>query len=277
MSMTASWRERDLEEALRAELAAIEPQRSCCRAAARAGLGAAARGRARNAAVARLAVRLEGDPARGGPPTGDGTASDDGADGGLGWPVEGWDALRDHCRVAWLRSRFLATASVSVSGRATHVEFVLPEPEADVLAARLSASGFPAASRVRRGRAVVTWKSTEIVLGFLRACGASAAVLELESRLVTRQLRSHLNRVLNAETANLKRSVATAARQLAAIDTLESRGDLATMPDVERAVALERRASPEASFSELALRLGYSRARVQRALERLEATARRPA
>ena len=49
---------RDLVEAVRAELAAIDPPRDCCRAAERAGLGDAARGRARSPVVARLAVRL---------------------------------------------------------------------------------------------------------------------------------------------------------------------------------------------------------------------------
>jgi hypothetical protein len=271
---TGSYPERDLEEALRAELAAIELQRTCCRSAARAGLGAAGRGHARSPAVARLAVRLE-EVDREARQVADAATNGSGETSGA-WPPGSWDELRDHCQVAWLRSRFLAAASISVSGRSTHVEFVVAAREADVLVQRLAASGFPASTRMRRGRAVVTWKSTETVLAFLRACGASSAVIELESRLVTRQLRAHLNRVLNAETANLKRSVATAARQLAAIESLEGRGLLAAMPETERAVAHERRASPEASFTELAGRLGLSRARVQRALERLEAAARRP-
>ena len=51
--------DRDLVAGLRAELAAIEPARRCCRAAERAGLGAAALGHARTPLLARLAVRLE--------------------------------------------------------------------------------------------------------------------------------------------------------------------------------------------------------------------------
>jgi DNA-binding transcriptional regulator WhiA len=88
-----------------------------------------------------------------------------------------------------------------------------------------------------------------------------------------RQLQGHLNRVINAENANLERSVASSARQLVAIDRLEVEGRLADLPPTERAVADERRASPEATFSELATRLGLSRARVQRAFDRLESAA----
>ncbi len=88
-----------------------------------------------------------------------------------------------------------------------------------------------------------------------------------------RQLQGHLNRVLNAETANLSGAVASSARHIAIIDQLEAEGRLAELPDVDRRVAAERRAAPEASFTELAERLGLSRARVQRAFERLEAAA----
>lgn len=204
--------------------------------------------------VARLAVRLEGA-------------------GDVVWDDATWRAARAHCRMAYLRGRFLATGSLSLGVGGSHLEFVVPPAEAPVLATRLSEAGFPASVRIRRGRGVVTWKSTETLLSFLRACGASASVLEVESRLVTRQLRGHLNRVLNAETANLARSVTSAARQLAVIDALEREGRLSTMPHIERAVAQERRVSPEASFTELASSLGLSRARVQRAFGRLSAAA----
>ena len=69
---------------------------------------------------------------------------------------------------------------------------------------------------------MLTSKRTDTILSFLRYCGASASVLEIESRLVMRQLHGHLNRVLNAETANLERTVASSARQITLIEQLES-------------------------------------------------------
>lgn len=184
-----------------------------------------------------------------------------------------WDEARSHCRAAWLRGRFLSAGSLSLGARGAHLEFVVPIADGDVLAKRLVESHLPATQRLRRGRAVLTWKRTETILAFLRLCGASASVLEVESLLVMRQLQGHLNRVLNAETANLERTVATSARQLAIIEQLEADGRLAELPPIDRAVASERQAAPEASFSELASRLGISRARVQRAFQRLEAAA----
>ena len=116
----------------------------------------------------------------------------------------------------------------------------------------------------------MTWKSSETIGLFLRRIGAGGALLELEARQVSRALRGELNRVLNAESANVQRSVAAAGRQLGAIDTLEGDGRLARQPYVVRLVAAARRETPEATLSELAERLALHRSAVQRALDRLE-------
>ena len=247
---------RELVSAVRAELAAIDPPRDCCRMAERDGLGPAARGRARSPVVARLAVRL-------------GTESGGEPDGGRRSAFD-WRTARSHCRSAWLRGRVLAAGSLSLGSQGAHLEIVVPREEGEQLAARLAEAGFPATHRLRRGRAVATWKRTDTILAFLRSCGASASVLEVESRLVMRQLQGHLNRVLNAETANLERTVASSARHIALIEQLEAEGRLSSLLEVDRAVAAERRAAPEASFTELSARLGLSRARIQRAFARLE-------
>jgi cell division protein WhiA len=236
---------------VRAELAAIEPARPCCRRAERLGLGRAASGRAPSPVVGRLAIRLLDDRAEGEPGSFD------------------WAGAETHCRIAWLRGVFLARGSLSLAGGRTHLELVLDVDEADDLARHLAEVGLPTATRIRRGRGVVTAKSSEGVLELLRRLGSTAATLELEMRLVARSLRGHMNRVLNAETANLARSVATARRQLSDIDTLEATGILARLPAPVRQVAAARKAAPEASFTELAEQLGVSRAVIQRAFEQM--------
>jgi DNA-binding protein WhiA len=243
--------ERDLVEALRAELAGIDPARPCDRAAEAAGLGPETV--ARDGPAARLAVRLRR------------TTMDDPAIGGFDW-----DSAADHCRSAWLRGHFLARGSLSLAGGRTHLEFVVPAEDAPVLAARLHDLGLPASWRLRRGRGVVTWKSAESVGMFLRRVGASGTLLELEARQVSRALRGELNRVLNAESANLQRAVSAAGRQLDAIAVLEADGRLAVQSITVRTVAAARLETPEATLSELAERLVMHRSAVQRSLERLE-------
>jgi DNA-binding protein WhiA len=244
--------ERDLVTALRAELAAIDPARPCDRLAEAAGLGASAV--PRDPAVGRLAVRLRRL-----------AVSDASAVAAFDWA-----SAPEHCRTAWLRGRFLSRGSLSLAGGRTHLEFVVAPEEAPVLAARLDEVGLPAAWRIRRGRGVVTWKSGEAVGTFLLRIGAAGTLLELEARQVSRALRGELNRVLNAESANLQRAVAAAGRQLDAIATLDADGRLARQSYTVRAVADARRETPEATLSELAERLAVHRSTVQRALERIE-------
>jgi hypothetical protein len=185
-------------------------------------------------------------------------------------PPYDWDASAEHCHWAWLRGRFLARGSLSLANGRTHLEFIVTPEEAPILAGRLAGVGLPTSWRLRRGRGVVTSKSGEAVGTFLRRIGAGATLLELEARQVSRALRGELNRVLNAESANLQRAVAAAGRQLDAIGLLAADGRLAEQPRVVRAVAAARRETPEATLGELAIRLGFHRSAVQRALERLE-------
>ena len=44
-----------------------------------------------------------------------------------------WARAAEHCRVAWLRGRFLARGSLSLAGGRTHLEFVVAPDEAPVL------------------------------------------------------------------------------------------------------------------------------------------------
>jgi len=272
--------DRDLVAALRAELAAIDLQRACDRAAESAGLGPGLV--TREASVARLAVRLgreteatirpgvrrrakhvrisdAGPRARG---------------AGFAAALESvpfdWATAADHCRWAWLRGRFLARGSLSLSAGRAHLEFVIPAAEAPVLATRLAELNLAASWRLRRGRGVVTWKNAETIGTFLRRIGAGSAILEIEARQVSRALRGELNRVINAESANLQRAVVAAGRQLAAIGRLEADGRLAELPRVVRLSAAARRTTPEATLAELSEHLLLHRSTVQRALERIE-------
>jgi DNA-binding protein WhiA len=191
-------------------------------------------------------------------------------------PAFDWSSAAEHCRTAYLRGLFLAHGSLSLAAGRTHLEFVVDAAESEALARRLAELDMPASWRIRRGRGVVTWKSAETVGTFLRLVGGGAALLELEARQVSRSVRGDLNRVINAESANLQRAVAAAARELEAIAALDADGRLAEQPYLIRLVADARRDVPEATFSELAERLGVHRSAIQRALERIERLALHP-
>src|SRR6185436_835774 len=117
---------------------------------------------------------------------------------------------------------------------------------------------------------VVTLKSAEAVQLLLRRMGAGPSLLEIETRQVARTLRGELNRVINAESANLTRTVIASGRQIEAIEALHADGRLNEESAMVRAVAAARRETPEATLGELADRLALHRSAVQRALDRIE-------
>ena len=99
--------ERDLVTALRDELAAIDPSRPCDRRRR----GGRARARSRPVGKrpsARLAHRLRR--------SGEGQAAE---------VPFAWSTAAEHCRIAWLRGRFLVRGSLSLAGGRTHLEFVV--------------------------------------------------------------------------------------------------------------------------------------------------------
>lgn len=251
--MSGAAADRALAEEIRAELAAVTPQRRCCRraeAAAFQGFAWRAR-RPRQAPLVRAALRLGHRP-------------------GDEPPAWRWEDGAEHCRVAYLRGLFLTRGSLSITDGGPHLEFVLDPSHAAALRPQLAEMGLPAASRMRRGRAVVTWKSNDTIATFLRMAGARGALLDLEARRVARVLRGELNRLLNAESANVTRTVGSAVRQLEAIDALAVEGGLATLSDHGRAVAGARRDAPAATLAELAEATGLHRSTVERELQRIE-------
>ncbi len=249
--------------ALRAELAAVEPARACCRRAERTALGDAATGRARSAGVARLAVRLD-ERTR---------ATEERTRATEERFTLTWASSPDHCRMAWLRGRFLVGGSLSLSAGQTHLELVVLPEEGEQLSERLRAMSLPASSRVRRGRGVVTLKGREAVITLLRRMGATAAVLDLESRGVMQTLHGQLNRAINAESANLSRTVAASSRQIGDIELLQASGGWDGLSALDQRIARRRCDSPEDSLREMAEGLGVSRSQVQRSLRRLESLA----
>jgi DNA-binding protein WhiA len=94
-------------------------------------------------------------------------------------------------------------------------------------------------------------------------------VLELETHRVGRDVQARLNRLINAEEANLARTVRAADRQLSAIARLEADGGLASLPPGLREMAVFRRQLPDADLDTLAAAIGLSRSAVNHRLRRL--------
>jgi hypothetical protein len=180
------------------------------------------------------------------------------------------------CRRSRVRGAFLALGSVSRPDRPPHLEIpARAAAAAERLVADLGALEVPATIRLRRGHPVVTVRSATAVGTALSSIGAQGGRLAFEEGRVVRDVRGAVNRGLNAETANLRRTVDAAVRQLEAIDVLST--DAARWDALSsglREAGLLRRAHPDAPLATLAAHAGISRPAMAGRLHRLVDAAR---
>jgi DNA-binding protein WhiA len=160
---------------------------------------------------------------------------------------------RDCCRKAFLRGAFLAGGSISISRRSGyHLEINCGSLEdAGVFQDILGKFDLAPLIRRRKGNTFLYFKNAEAVADFLRIIGAGNTLLQLESMRVVKSMRNQINRLVNFETANLEKVVASAQRQLEVIDQVDSIIGLANISPALREAALIRRSFPEASLKEL--------------------------
>jgi hypothetical protein len=257
---------------VKGELARIEPARACCRTAELAGLRFDGAIRSLDPATVRVAVRLgagrdvAGHAGRGSRTRHHLALLDGGSDDRWSWA-----AAAPHDHQAFLRGVVLGSSSVSFSRTGPHVEFVFRSPQkARILRRRLASTGIRSAIYERRGRAVVYVKGREQVAALLQLTGAHGALLELEAERVGHDVQNRLNRLLNAEAANVGRTVRAAERQVRAIERLEAAGRLEDLSPRLRIVADARRAHPEADLEALADALHLGRSAVHHRLRRIE-------
>jgi hypothetical protein len=268
---------------VKGELARITPARACCRRAELAGLllasGPDGELSTLDHATARTAVQIATALGRALAPPERATTSRPGPGSRHHLRVRldpaaigdwRWESAPSCDHRAFLRGVLLGAGSLSFGPRGSHVEFTFRTRDAaNLLAARLREHGVRALRVERRGRHLVYLKGQEEIVGLLRLVGANRGVLELETARVSHEVRSRLNRLLNAEQANLGRTVRAADRQLHAIAGLRDAGLLHSLPNALREAALIRIRHPEADLDELARVMGVSRSAANHRLRRI--------
>ncbi len=279
---------------VKGELARIVPARACCRRAELAGLLWADRTVAGvstfDHATARIAVQLAtllGLATSGPHPAASASALPHAALGarprrgrgrhhlviGLDETSIGpweWETAPACDHRAFLRGVLLGGGSLSLAAGGPHVEFVFgSRSRAAELLDRLAAHGIRGALMERRGRWVAYLKGREEIASLLQLTGANRSLLDFETSRVGSDVRNRLNRLLNAEEANLARTVRAADRQLQAIAALERTGRLTRLSEGLRETAAQRRLQPEADLDTLSGALGVSRSATSYRLRRL--------
>jgi DNA-binding protein WhiA len=155
---------------------------------------------------------------------------------------------RSCCRGAYLRGSLLGSGSLS-GPRAVHLELRASGMEGATLLAEIAArERVRLRTLQRRTHAVAYAKGVDAVADLLALAGASETALRLDEHSVVAATRAEANRLVNADEANVKRTVRAAREQLKAIEQL----DVETLPTKLREIAQLRRRHPSLSLTELA-------------------------
>ena len=157
------------------------------------------------------------------------------------------------CRKAFLRGMFLAAGSVSDPSRSYHLEIApLPDEDADRVLKLLSSVGFAAKCTRRKGRSVVYLKDGEQISDFLGAIGATGSLMKLENARILRDIAGNINRQVNFEAANLRKTGIASRRQMEDIALIERTVGISSLPASLQQAAMVRVENPDGSLQELA-------------------------
>ena len=157
------------------------------------------------------------------------------------------------CRKAFLRGLFLAAGSVSDPSRSYHLEIApLSEEESEEVKGLLALVGFQARCTRRKGRSVVYMKDGEQISDFLGAIGATKSLMKLENARILRDIAGNINRQVNFEAANLKKTGIAAMRQLEDIQLIERTIGISSLSPALAQAARLRAENPDGSLLELA-------------------------
>lgn len=177
----------------------------------------------------------------------------------------------------FLRGVFLSTGSLSSPAKAPHLECVFHHPAlADEVAGIMASRGIPALRAARRRSSVLYLKSREAIARFLTTVGAPEALFAFEDAWAIREMRDEVNRLVNAETANLQKTVEAALRQQRVVTWLKETGQLDALPRALREMAEARIRYPDASLGELGQMLGLTKSGANHRMRRLLALAEGP-
>jgi hypothetical protein len=178
---------------------------------------------------------------------------------------------RPCCRSAYVRGALLGAGSVS-GPRAAQLEMRFADLDGAEFLVRVAAhDDVILRARERRTHAAAFTRNAETVADTLALAGASDAALAIDEQAVVGAARAAANRLANADHANLVRTAQAAHGQLRAVERLEERGELGTLPGELQEIAALRRKHPALSFRELGAKCDprASKAAVQRRLARL--------
>lgn len=180
------------------------------------------------------------------------------------------------CPGAFLRGAFLSCGALADPEKEYHLELYVPFYNlACDLQLLLAECSLAAKMIPRKGGYVLYFKESEAIEDFLTLTGAVQSAFSIMNIKIYKDLRNNANRRLNCDSANIDKTVAAAAEQIADIRLIDEKKGLSSLPEDLMELARLRLNNPELSLRELGEQLSVpiSRSGVNHRLRRLHTMA----
>lgn len=119
------------------------------------------------------------------------------------------------CKRAFLRGIFLACGSITDPNSGYHLELAAGSRDRAVrIQEIIGVFDLDAKIIERKNSNIVYMKEGTAIADFLNIVGAHVALMEFENVRVLKEVRNSINRQVNCETANIKKTVSAASRQI---------------------------------------------------------------
>ncbi|MDD6275273.1 MAG: DNA-binding protein WhiA [Clostridia bacterium] len=158
----------------------------------------------------------------------------------------------DCCYASFVRGVFLSCGSLADPYKNYHLEFVVPyfKLSQDLLK-MLTDLNFNAKYILRNYSHVIYIKESESIEDIITLMGAMNSSLKLMGIKLEKDVRNNINRQMNFESANMNRSIEAGIAQAEAIELIEKKQGLDSLPDNLRELAKIRKDNPDMSLKQL--------------------------
>lgn len=156
------------------------------------------------------------------------------------------------CRRSYIRGAFLASGSMSEPDKTYHLEIVdIHERHSYELQQLINHFDMDSKIIMRKKYYVLYLKEGSQIVEFLNVIEAHVALMELENLRILKEMRNNVNRMVNCETANLKKTVSAAVEQISDIEFIDETVGIDKLPSILQELAYARMEHSEASLKEL--------------------------
>lgn len=171
---------------------------------------------------------------------------------------------------AVVRGAFLGSGSISNPRSVYHLEIVFKVLEnAKYINNILEKYNIDAKILERDKSYMLYIKDGENISKFLAFIGANKSVLDFEETRVMKDMRNQVNRIVNCETYNLNKVVASSVKQIDDIKLIKKHNKFDALTDKERELAKLRLDNPNATLKELGEMLEISKSGVGHRFEHI--------